>query len=559
MTINKLTSILLVILAWNTATGQLIISTENQITKSNQLLLGYNGRSTEGPSWENTEFIDLVHDMNPDVVRYPAGTQANYWDWHTGNFIEGSGKDAKFIYTIEMLTNGLPDHTEIVYVVNMARPTPSTGIELEASEDILTSMETLEAKIADMINALKHFESLGRLPYAIELGNEFYFDKEHATIYAANPELYLEHSEIIVNRIKAFYPDMKIALITTKGGTSGRDYWNNAVFDFLSMNTNFASKIDAVVQHHYINDKFGDNTIIFDNSSAQQAISEGFLYTTEHLVDYNLVPDQIPIWLTEYGVTKDNADDTWATGLRAVAMSMGWIGMGNKIEMLLYHHITTDLEIINKDIMKLGSIGVAMKWLTFAAKDKRIVQQLNFSNNPFDSNGIKELHGFRFTYDSLESTFILNIGSNTFSQANLDYQNPENTCKLHQFYNTEPYTTNTYDGNNILEYSSEIQNNFTIEPFSITIIEGALTEPVGFSKSTTKDFKIYPNPTTNGFCIDWEEPHPSGNIYIYNTAGSMVYQSLFNQNQLFIDPNLESGMYFVKIDVCDQVIKLFIK
>ena len=62
-----------------------------------ELLIGFNRRS-DGPSagapfWTDPTFKPLLATMNPDIVRYPGGTQANYWDWSTGEFIPNSGKN----------------------------------------------------------------------------------------------------------------------------------------------------------------------------------------------------------------------------------------------------------------------------------------------------------------------------------------------------------------------------------------------------------------------------------------------------------------------------------
>ena len=157
-----------------------------------------------------------------------------------------------------MFVSGLPEETSIIYVVNMARPTPNTGIHFEASVEILKSEATLQLKINDMLAALQEFENAGKFPEAIELGNEFYFTSEHASIYASNPELYIAHCKEICSQVKELYPDLKILLITTKGGTTLRDLWNNTIFNAFADDLEFKSNIHAVVQHHYISDNYGD-------------------------------------------------------------------------------------------------------------------------------------------------------------------------------------------------------------------------------------------------------------------------------------------------------------
>ena len=320
--------------------AQTVVSLVGEGRDISPVIFGFNGRSTEGPSWSDDTFLSIVDSMYPGSVRYPAGTQANYWDWRYGTFIEGSGKTASYIFTIGDFAKGLPAETNIIYVVNMARPTPATGISLNAPADVLESISTLQLKILDILEAIAEFESHGRLPDAVEFGNEFYFDNEHGAIYAANPHLYLQHSKILATAIKSEYPSIKILLCTSKGGTSGRDYWNNSVFTALATDSELIPLIHGVVQHHYINSNYGDPTIVTDLETSERAIAEGFIYTGEIVPDYEMVPDGFRLWITEYGATKENAESTWASGLRAGAMTMGMLDLGENLEMLNFSPIT---------------------------------------------------------------------------------------------------------------------------------------------------------------------------------------------------------------------------
>ena len=48
--------------------------------------VGFNGNTIRGPSWTNYTFNDSVASMYPDILRYPGGGVADYWDWSTGWF-----------------------------------------------------------------------------------------------------------------------------------------------------------------------------------------------------------------------------------------------------------------------------------------------------------------------------------------------------------------------------------------------------------------------------------------------------------------------------------------
>lgn len=540
-----------------TTKAQITISPDESVRKFHPNFLGLNGRSTEGPSWTDTGFISLIEQMNPGVVRYPAGTQANYWDWRYGTFIEGCGKSSPYDFSIENFVNGLPSQSRIIYVVNMARPTPVTGVALDASETELRSLTTLNLKISDMLEALAEFERLGKIPMAVELGNEFYFNNEHAAIYAANPELYIEHSKIICNAIKSEYPGIKILLITTKGGTTGRDYWNNSVINALLADNHFSNQIYALVQHHYINDKFGSTTIIHNNESAELAIAEGFQYTREHLADYNLTPDPFKLWLTEYGIVKENAENTWASGLRATAMSLGWLELGEKIEQLVFHHITEDPGVLNKAEMKLGSVGLNIELFNEAVKGKTKVQKLNFSGNYYiSSTEVETLHGFKFISDSTESVFILNIGEE--EHANLNINNLFNYTgipQIKQYWSNNPSIVPTYEGVNVLKNEYNYAGAFSIPPFSVTHIKAEYKGVYSAVKNErVKKNVVYPTIYNEEFTVRINELHARAYLSIYDLNGREVYACIVKAGISKHSPDLHNGIYILRLSTKNETI-----
>mgnify|MGYP001822993973 FL=1 len=421
---NKIASkvALILILIVDMAYAQISTTLDANVRDVSNLDVGFNRRSDQGTWWTDNSFIDLVSEMNPNVVRYPAGTQANYWDWREGKFLENTDKswNNKEVVTIPTFVNALPDRTKAIYVVNIARPTPITGVDVNASEAVLKSQATLDTKIIDMLAALAEFDAQGKLPFAVELGNEFYFGNIESGIFQivesnglfysgwddANNQpfvsnskadateitakFYLDQCKDIVASIKAAYPSIKIIITTTKGGTSARDRWNNTIFDELQNNSSYTSlKNDtyAVTQHFYIKD--GLLTPITDNASSKVAIAEGIEYPISKQSDYNLVPNDYKIFITEYGATKGIAEETWASAVRYAAFTYGWIELGDKIEQLDWHYIS-DNNVVNDDNlpMKLAPVGMAVKILQQAAVNMTEMQEISFSPNPISVNAV---------------------------------------------------------------------------------------------------------------------------------------------------------------------------
>lgn len=378
--------------------------TEKPVFTEN-ILLGYNGRSTEGPSWTDGTFLSLVSDTKTMCIRYPGGTQANSWDWKEGKLVDKA--EPKYLFKIEDLVAGLPQTAQVIYVMNMVNTPARVGVKQPLTDQ---SVDALYLKIDDALLALKEFERLGRLPMAVELGNEFYFQNEHATFYGQNPQLYLKHVRIICDEIHEVYPDMKIAIVTTKGGTKGRDAWNRVVYDALNSDDFLKKNVYAVVQHHYISDTTGDTALrITDNNTAEQALAEVFVYMESVKKDYDDVPEGYKLWITEFGVTKYSKleeEGMWPIGLSYAAMVLSWLEMGNKIGCFMLHHITNNPSVINTSVMRLGPVAVAYSVVTDLMEGcKSVTRGKDYAEGKVKS--------WIFTYEDGKKVLLMNTSAST--------------------------------------------------------------------------------------------------------------------------------------------------
>jgi hypothetical protein len=553
-----------------------------------ELLIGFNRRSDTGTWWTDASFKTLVAEMNPDIVRYPGGTQANYWDWQTGKFLDNTSKTwgTKEVLKIPEFMNVLPDRTKIIYVVNLARPTPATGIAVTASEKILKSNATLNLKIDDMLAAIAEFVTEGKTPYAIELGNEFFFGNEESGIFhieesggkyysgwdtanntpyehddkqlatETNVKFYLNQCKEVVSQIIAVYPTMKFALISTKGGSSSRDRWNNTVYYELQNNSAYATlanDIYALTQHHYLNDKYpidpADETPISDAATAKIAIAEGISYPRDKQADYDQSPNEYKIWYTEYGVTKTNAEETWAGGLRSVAFILSWIDLGDKIGQLDYHYISDNNVVKVDSPMKLAPIGIASSLMALASADMTTMQKINFETNPDVVAGIKSLHGYKFKSPEKETLFIINIDENVYKNIKIDNLfSYSGAKKFTQYWSYNPFQSGVYKGHTNIKSQIDdpfITDTFKANKFSITVVEVLNANiTLGIDDVQKNELKLYPNPVKNILTISSIEN--INTIHVFDITGKQV---LFIKNpSKNIDlSNLKPAMYILKI------------
>jgi len=539
-----LAAVLIVLIARHSE-AQIVFSSPSEYLAVEPGRFGLNGRSTEGPSWTNPDFLDLVEQMNPGIVRYPAGTQANYWDWRTGTFIEGCGKTADFIYSIPMLVSGMPESSEIIYVMNLVRPTPWTNIPLDAPEKVLLSDSVLQLKISDMLEALGEFERLGKFPIALELGNEFNFDSEHAGIYAANPALYLDHTGKIIAAVREHYPALKILLITTKGGTAGRDAWNNPVLEYLDANPDYKAQIYGLVQHHYINDKFGDPTQIHNAESSSEAILEVLDYMDLMDDNYALIPEGMKLCFTEMGATKSNADETWADGLRTALFMLKMAGLGIKVDMVLFHHITR-MNVINDAVMKLASSGISVSVISDALKGQDRFGTISISENIPQYNGKPTLHGFQFSNDSSSNLLLINAGRDTLAELDFSFITESDSLNFSKiWHSSSPWETGVYEdgGISVSEFDGRIL------PFSIILLKFSKTsiDTLWTNKKTTSPIHVYPNPFRDQVNIDLSHEASVIPYGLLSIDGSIVQEGILypDLNHILIDA--PPGYYILRL------------
>lgn len=511
-------------------------------------MFGYNGKTTAGPLWTDTVFQNVVARIYPGNIRYPGGTAGNYFDWRTGTFIPGTGKSSNYPYPIPEYVAGIPDITTIIYMVNLARPTPSTGIPFDTIESVLESEEVLQLKIDDILDAIETFEENGKLPRRIEFGNEFYFTSEHGAIYAGNPSLYMSHAAVLARAIREqypreTYPGLKIGLITSKGGSTGRDFWNQTVYDSLESNAQLAADIDAVTLHWYIGDEFGPASSIRDADGAETAVAQAFENVDNRCrEDYDRTPDWLEIWNTEYSTNDDNpvGRDCWASGIRAAALTLNYFGMGDQMRCMNLHNI--NVGVINEQ-NKLDPNGFACGLICRAARGKNNARDLAFSSNPSFVKTFPSLIGWKFWNNDSEAVVIVNCSQDRFDDVDLSavISSSDKTCISR--YSETPWQSGATEVSGIEENIWETDSTtVSIPSFSITLAEGPVSNlsvipnNVGTSDLELKCFK--PNTAQSTIHIVYSVPQRmTMQLQIFDVRGNRVKN--------FEKQNIEAGVHKV--------------
>lgn len=82
---------------------------------------------------------------------------------------------------------------------------------------------------------------------------------------------------------------------------------------------------------------------------------------------------------------------------------------------------------------------------------------------------------------------------------------------------------------------------------TVTMPVGCTSLAIGENTTTNTVAVLYPNPFTDSFDIKLTESNSSGEFYLFNTIGELVYKQAINETATSIRTNLAAGMYFYKL------------
>ena len=390
-------------------------------------LVGYNVSIwRDGPGWDDPAFRASVRRLAPGTLRYPAGTASNYWDWRTGTVIESIDSGSfRFVASRERqrpadLLAALPPGAGVVYVVNLARPTPATGVPLDAAPATLRAVETLDAKIEDMLDAIDAFGE--RLTH-VEIGNEFYPDARGAptdqgAVYADDIALYAAHAARVARAVDARDPSLPIAVLgQASRGTDPFPAWNRRLYAALRT---AAAPVNAVTFHWYSGPGRLDGLGVA--AAAEASLAQAWRHAeagpSRDLAD---LPDGLEAWITEYNTWSDPGGSppggpiagSWTNALFTAVQTLRFAALDERVSLLNVHSIAAGANRQWNMLDAPGRLsgnGVAMAALARAFRGRTELRELAFdgpSAATVDA-GTPAVHGVRLAGGDGEALAIVN-------------------------------------------------------------------------------------------------------------------------------------------------------
>lgn len=415
----------------------------NANTKKNisNYLFGFNTQLMRGPSWTDNQFLNSVKGLHPQNIRFPGGTNANYWNWKNG-WIKTDIPIRKEWQTLPAIPYKLSD-LKVAYDATHATP--------------VFVLNLLTSTLPEQLEMLHSAQQLGIPVELIELGNEFYLeDKDNKSVFAT-AESYAEIANQYITALKRDFPQVKIAVV----GNSLRDgqlnnsnlsvrflKWNEVIYDkvkgadAISFHVYGGSGLDLIltnekkIKHMQRSDYTDAEKKVYqqafdDPNSVSKTL--GAPYARTNMADKNdiaHVPAGWKVWITEYNLFENEGivAGTWAHGLYVASQALSLMS-NKKIDLICYHNIAHGAQfgaIFNNENGFNGFLknsptfsdsysasGYVLQMIGEAIMGKTEMLNLDFSNSLqtffFKDIYYPSLLGFKFNKGNQSAFIIVNL------------------------------------------------------------------------------------------------------------------------------------------------------
>jgi hypothetical protein len=506
------------------------------------------------PSWSNQSFIDSVQKLNLQLIRYPGGTESQYFDWQTGRSVP-----------VSLWTNGtLFNHNYIGTASHVSYPLSEllyfyqqTGIKPVFCLNMLTKT------LSNQIQMLQTADNLGIPVEYIELGNELYFNVADFTNKYPNPIDYvLDVKNNWIPQLSSLFPNAKIAVIGSYDGQTDLNgitvpprinTWNDTLFA-----QNVAAH--AITFHYYI----PPNTTTLSNPNITQTLAAPFRHwQTMKINTIDNATNGMECWITEYNLTDGNQTmyaiaSSWTHGLYTAALFTQMLEEP-KITMLLNHQITGTPAFASLasytpfgDTLtnRLTAEGNAMRLIHQAVKGNNTATKLNFSNNPtitVNTTSYPSLMGWVFDNGTDKELYILNLSNSGFS---LDLSSViTGTFEYEQISTNNPLQKDITTQNLIINKGS---SSSSIQSVAYSLIYAKSQNVTGINEfGSSPSFIVSPNPAKNLIEIKTNQVNNElAQIQIFDTQGRIIMtkQNSIQNGQITVEiSNIPSQLLFIKL------------
>ena len=273
---------------------------------------GLNAVNVTGPRWDDSKLDAVLQKFGPGVLRYPGGTNANYWDWQTGWFQPGS-------WPSETPTP-VDDKIGVFKVgLSAAGSAPMFVLNVLTYQGAIGSDQLNATMLNGQIAFLRAAAQAGLPVKMVELGNELYLTgavntgphgQDYATRFPTAAD-YASQMNTWIAALHKDFPGVQVAPVADDpnfipGVSARRQTWDQDVLPALHG--------EDVVSVHEIQR-------VYQSGPAATVLAQPYIrYQTFESNQLKLiVADKLPVWLTAYNMEDQTPghtiEGTWMHGL----------------------------------------------------------------------------------------------------------------------------------------------------------------------------------------------------------------------------------------------------
>ena len=349
----------------------------------------------DGTCWQqlsqSPEAVNRLKELHPTMVRYPAGTISNYWDWLKAWYIDS-------LTVMADNCPGIPDEFALNANVVAGQPNSIDNylayIRNTGATPVIV-LNVLTPELNYQLNFLRAMAARGVPITYVELGNEFYLENCFYSTKFKTADDYVAECSTYITAIKSEWINSKVAIVGAEANATDLARRKNWVTDILNACNSQQVVPDAITIHMYsgtgVNGGCAGNTIT--TAKAEQALSAvpfalGFKQAngdpgnpdgivTEEITEIKAFFPDCEIWFTEYDMADKNAPvhGKWVQGMYVATMALHFLESEN-IKHNTFHAMTGDA-------LQAAFIGTSDAAFAFKTDNCTACPQLNTANSHY--------------------------------------------------------------------------------------------------------------------------------------------------------------------------------
>lgn len=291
----------------NDRTGLPITISATETNPVNPNLHGFNTANMFMFYEPQSTATELIQQVNPQVLRFPGGTTANFY--HFGG--KGYGyrqEDAALVQGSNAFENISKSYTAEQKLLSQGELTqnyavPFADLALEVQANVVLVANLFSGSDEEVLDMVQYFVNRGVHVVGIELGNEYYF-KAYDSVFPT-VEAYIERAEKLAQKLKQAHPDIPLAAVAATSAEL-RETGARKAESLVEWNQKLGQErfYDAIITHMYSKPKKCMNLAQAEKFDCSLSANTVFAYKKmpDAVEYYKQFYGNKPVWITEWNM-----------------------------------------------------------------------------------------------------------------------------------------------------------------------------------------------------------------------------------------------------------------